>query len=752
MQKDVTRKGVLKLFIGAAPGVGKTYTMLREAKFLLERGNDVVIGFIETHQREETYRQLDGLEMIPPLQIKVGQSIYKEVDLQAILRRRPEFVIIDELAHSNAPGSIFSKRYQDVEFLLDNGISVLTAVNVQHIEGIHKEAEQITGIKVRELIPESFVRRAEEVSLIDVTPETLRQRLRDGSIYPKDQIQQALQHFFKKENLSGLRELALRTVADDVEERLEKSYSRQKIPGPVGVREVIMVCVSHYQRAILLIQRGQRMAIRLKADFYVLAIADTAEDLLSDKEKKEMEKIRQLAEENGAEWLVESKNDRPIGEVILKMADRYKVTQIVLGQPAPSRQRLLQWQWHQPVRYLLRKLRYTDLRIVGWRDLTPGEVAARYSASNRIARSRNLYGNLTIYIGAAPGVGKTYRMLQDAHDWKAKNKDVVIGLIETHGREDTRQQIGNLEVIPQQIIRYEGRGYPELDVQAILKRRPEIVLIDELAHSNIPGSIHKKRYQDILYILEHGIDVVTAVNIQHLESLKDSVEHITGVKVRERIPDWFMKLATEIKLIDVTPETLQQRLMEGRIYHIDKIESAIQHFFQSTNLAALRELALLEVADDVDQKLHAKQDRHQIRAMESESILVCVNYRSHSEKLIRRGWRVADRLEAKLYVLVVQTSETLSDKEQADFQNIQSLAEQFSATFLIRHSLPKKVGTTIVEIAKALGVSQLVMGQPIRREYGLARWKRSPIDDILDHAEFVDLHIVSYTQGTPEKK
>ncbi|TDY40221.1 two-component system sensor histidine kinase KdpD [Alicyclobacillus sacchari] len=737
-----TAPGQLKIFIGAAPGVGKTYTMLREAVSLKERGIDVVIGYVDVHDRPETAAQIDGLEILPRKMIRFQHRIFEEVNLETIIERAPAVVVIDELAHSNAPGSMFPKRYMDVEYLLDHGISVLTTVNVQHIEGIHEEAEEITGIAVRERIPESLIKRADEVSVIDVTPETLRQRMRDGSIYPLDMVDQALQNFFRKSNLSGLRELALRVVAEDVDERLERSYSRRRIPGPVGAKEVIMVCVSHYPRAAKLIQRGHRMARRMKADLYVLTICNTTEDLLSDKEKMNLEKLKELADEYEAEWIVEPRSDRKIGGIISDVAQRLNVTQIVIGQPVSSRT----WElWKDnPIRYLLRNLRYTDLRIVGWQDPPGSMFRLKRSTSGFYDSGANhrIKGRLTIYVGAAPGVGKTYKMLQDAHDWRKRGWDVVIGLIETHGRIETAEQIGDLEVIPKRRIEVEGRSYEEMDVDAIVRRKPSIVLIDELAHTNVPGSVREKRYQDIQYILEQGINVVTAVNVQHLESLHDKVEHITGVKVRERVPDWFMKLAREIKLIDVTPETLQQRLMEGKIYSRDKIESALENFFQNANLAALRELALLEVADDVDQRIYkASKER---TTTEFERILVCVNHRPHSEKLIRRGWRIADRLNAELWVLVVLSHEGMSPQDERDLLKIQRLSEQFDAHFITKTSADHKVGATIVETAQELQVTELVAGQPLAPKGLIARMKMNPLDYVLKNAEFVDLHIVAY--------
>jgi len=735
--------GQLKVFIGAAPGVGKTFTMLREAVSLRERGVDVVIGYTDSHGRLETEEQMDGLEVVPARVIHYHNRTFEEVNVEAIIQRNPDVVVIDELAHSNAPGSTFPKRFMDVEYLLDYGISVLTAVNIQHIEGIHEEAEEITGIRVRETIPYEFLKRADEVSVIDVTPETLRQRLRDGSIYPSDKVEQALQNFFRKSNLAGLRELALRAVAEDVDDRLERSYSRRKIRGPVGVREVILVCVSHYPRAVKLIRRGQRMALRLRAELYVLFIIPSNFQDLSEKDRQTFYRLKELANDCDAEFITESRDDRKVGQVILETAERVNATQVVLGQPAPNQK----WRHvlrESPLRFLLRNLRYTDLRIVGWRDLPQFSIKPSPTQFQGARMgNRKLTGRLTIYVGSAPGVGKTYKMLQDANDWKKRGWDVVVGLIDTHGREETAEQIKDLEVIPMKTVVFEGRTYQELDVDAIVRRRPWTVLIDELAHTNVPGSMREKRYQDIEYILAQGIHVVTAVNIQHLESLHDKVEHITGVKVRERIPDWFVKVAREIKLIDITPEELQQRLEEGKIYSQEKVEYALENFFQTAHLAALRELALLEVADDVDrrnEKAHAGKSEEAQR----DKILVCVNRRPHSEKLIRRGWRLADRLDAELWVLVVLTNDDGSSRNEGDLKRIESLSQQFEAHFITKQASVKNVGQTIVKTAEELGVSQLVAGQPMPPHNLMGRIKPNPLDDVLAHAEFVDLHIVAY--------
>lgn len=746
---DFERKGRLRLFIGAAPGVGKTYMMLRQAVTLAERGVDVVVGYVDVHGRPETAAQVNGLEILPRKQIELQGQMFEEIDVDAVVARCPQVVVIDELAHSNVPGSARPKRYLDVEYILDHGIDILTAVNVQHLEDVADEAEEITGIKVREIIPTSFVKRADEIEVIDVTPETLRQRLRDGSIYSPDKVEQALNHFFRKSNLSALRELALREVAEDVDQRLQRSFDRSKIPGPVGAKETVLACVSFLERCEKLVQKAHRMAERMKGDLLALTVLDAPDGERSGRATERLKKLEAVCDHYDATHIVAQRNDRKLGAVIIEAADRLNVTQIVIGQP----QRRNHWMvWRDsPVQYLLRHMKYVDVRIVGWKELVVQTIENDRSPAwhslveQSVAQKTLRMGRLTIYVGAAPGVGKTYRMLQDANDWLVKGVDVVVGLIETHGRPETADQIGHLAVLPKRILEMDGRKYEELDVDGIIRRQPRFVLIDELAHTNVPGCEREKRYQDIEYILAHGINVVTAVNIQHLESLRDKVEHITGIRVRERVPDWFMDLAREVKLIDVTPETLQQRLEDGKIYSLDKVDRALDNFFRIGNLSALREIALLEVADDVDKRLNEQRLRESGgggRRTWSDRILVCVNYRPHSEKLIRRGWRIADRQKAELYVLVV-LDEEMTEDERKDLERVRHLSEQFEATFLTRQAHDHSVGETIVQMARDLGVSQLVIGQPLPVRGWLGRLRGNPVDYVLEHAEFVDLYVVS---------
>ncbi|MGD6871861.1 KdpD-like non-kinase potassium sensor [Sutcliffiella horikoshii] len=372
-----------------------------------------------------------------------------------------------------------------------------------------------------------------------------------------------------------------------------------------------------------------------------------------------------------------------------------------------------------------------------FRRKTPEEILHDISQSKK--------GKLKLYIGAAPGVGKTYKMLQDSVDLKKEGKDVVIGLVETHGRVETEAQIMELEQVPLKIITYKGKKFHELNVEGIIKRSPDIVIVDELAHTNITGSENPKRYMDVSMILDAGIDVLSAVNIQHLESVNDIVQQITGVKVRERVPDTFVQKAHEIQLIDVTPETLRKRLNDGKIYAAEKIAQSLSHFFTTTNLSALRELALREIADDVDERIEQiSGDMKNGPYGVHEKILVCVHYGPTAEKLIRRGWRMAHRLKAELYILNVsseKTFETSSIKEQKN-REWKILAQQFNAKLIFEESQNRKPAKVIIDVAKQYNVTQILLGQSARTRWDEIR-KGSIVNMIMRETSNIDIHIVA---------
>ena len=255
---------------------------------------------------------------------------------------------------------------------------------------------------------------------------------------------------------------------------------------------------------------------------------------------------------------------------------------------------------------------------------------------------------LRIYIGAAPGVGKSYSMLEDAHAFRREGVDVVVGLIETYGRTETEAKVGDIEVIPKRTIAYKGVTIEEMDLDAILARKPKLCVVDELAHTNAPGSRHEKRYQDVIELLDAGIGVMTAVNIQHIETLNDAVGRVTGVRVRETVPDTFVDRADEVVNVDVTVEELRSRLRQGKVYKAEKVEQALSNFFRETNLSTLRELALRAVADEVGEKAASARQRQGLEpALIPERVMVCMSSNADAPRVLRTGSRIAGRLGAR---------------------------------------------------------------------------------------------------------
>lgn len=353
----------------------------------------------------------------------------------------------------------------------------------------------------------------------------------------------------------------------------------------------------------------------------------------------------------------------------------------------------------------------------------------------------NRRGKHKVFIGMAPGVGKTYRMLEEAHQLKAGGVDVVVGVVETHGRKDTQQKTEGLEILPLQKVVYEERTLLELDVPAVCDRQPQLVLIDELAHTNVPGSNREKRYQDIEVILQAGIDVFSTVNIQHIESLNDLVARITSVVVRERIPDRLLEEADEVVVVDVTPETLEERLLDGKIYAADKVPQALENFFQRRHLVALRELALREIADNIEEQESATSPKGQFCNVH-ERVLVCVSTYSNSPRLIRRAARLAGYMNAPLYGLFICDPERFLTKEEAlHLETCERLCQEFNGQFLRENDV--HVPQAIARIAQAYRITQIVMGESQQSRWKLL-FKGSLTNQLLRllQRKQVDIHII----------
>ena len=350
-------------------------------------------------------------------------------------------------------------------------------------------------------------------------------------------------------------------------------------------------------------------------------------------------------------------------------------------------------------------------------------------------------GTFKLFLGYAPGVGKTYNMLSEAIRRRQRGEDIVIGVVETHGRPRTRELAEQLEKVPRKKIEYKGVPFEEMDVDGILARKPQIVLIDELAHTNIDGSKHRKRYEDVLDVLAANIDVLATMNVQHIESVAPTVQSVTGIPIRETVPDWLVQRADEIVMADLTPEALQTRMRRGDIYGVDRAEKALANFFRRGNLIALRELALQHVTKAVDRTLTAYMDAKQIDAHWAvrERVAVCISSNSASQMLIARGARVAEGVGGELFVLHVDTGEDTSEEKSTLSANIQFARNLNAEVFIIKG---KTVAQTAASFVREKRITHVVFGRTAVhgfRQY-LYYWA---IQHFLKESPNVDVHIVT---------
>jgi two-component system sensor histidine kinase KdpD len=358
---------------------------------------------------------------------------------------------------------------------------------------------------------------------------------------------------------------------------------------------------------------------------------------------------------------------------------------------------------------------------------------------------KNKGGRFKLFLGYAPGVGKTHTMLTEAIRRHARGEDVVIGVVETHGRKAVGELVASLEVVPRKEIEYKGAAFEEMDVDTILARKPCVALVDELAHTNIEGSKHRKRYEDVLELLDAGIDVLSTMNIQHLESVTPTVQGVTGIQVRETVPDWVLQRVNEVVMIDLTPEALQNRMRRGDVYPQERVGRALENFFRETNLIALRELALRQVAQQVDQSLEQHREEqetgHGRRPVAiRERIAVGISSNPAAQYLIARGARMAQAMNAELFVVYTDLGQDSNEASQRTLAANVRFAENVGATMVRLKG--KSVAEALAEFVNEKHITQVVFGRSATRG-----WKRyfylSAIHQFLRDAPAVDVHIVT---------
>ncbi len=746
-------QGRLKIIIGSVSGSGKTYHMLQEGRLLKKQGIDVVCSAVSTMQREETVQQLEELERIPSLHWWKEGKEQKDLPLDVLLERNPEVLLVDGLAHRNREGARFLTRLEDIRYLMDHGISVITTINVYELAGAGELIYQRTGIRAEETVPMNTLDLADEVRLIDVSPETILKRMEEGVL--GDVTHPAMS---RRGNLGVLREVSLRLVAEGVNDSLERHREENGLIGPSGATERILVSAQYHWNGSLYVRRGQQIAKRLNGELIVVTFVVSGKSLSKEQLtfKRSIIKLVERVEAKFEElYLVRL---RQLPSVLVNYAIQNNVTRIVMGHSKKSR-----WQekWQGSIaNRVLRKTMNIDVFLMADRAEQEGErilpirsnVKETKEPFHRLTTKEMekkiqtiRRGSFKVYIGAAPGVGKTYKMLQEGNLLLNRRIDVVIGLLETHGREETKEQIGQLSTIPRAKIQYQSTSLEEMDTDAIIARHPEVVLVDELAHTNVPGSKTRKRYEDVIRLLENGISVITTVNVQHLESLNDAVAQLTGVRVRETVPDAILKMAEEVELIDVTPQMLQERMREGKIYAVEKVNQALESFFKIGNLIALRELALREIADDVDERLEAWDRDVALRGPWSrrEVIFVCVDMDPRAERLIRRGFRIAHRLKAEWFVHYVHCGAALTPEEQKRLEALRQLTERLGGKMEVAEEANRaNIHRHLLDRMNGVQTTQLIIGQS-RKPLWRTWFKESFVHYLLRNARHMDMLIVA---------
>ena len=622
--KDLGTAPRLTVYLASAPGAGKTRRLLDDAIRAMESGVRVALGWIETKGRPDLDRLAARLPRVPSRSVRIGSATFEDFDFAAALAMRPQLLVLDELAHANLDGGAHAKRWQDALALRDSGIAVSGALNIQHVETVAATAEGLIGFPIREIVPLSFLRAADQVIALDVSPEQLEARLAAGKVLRPEDAERARASIFRPQTLRYLREMMLRTVDD------------------LTVPDVTPQRVS---TALALATGDGDPAIFMRKSASVAHALDLALDVAIVGER-DIDAIAELTREFDAHVV-------PLDDFDLTKPQFASRKASLISVPFGS----------LALRIVSRPIE-RDLFIVDTATYVPAserEISFSRYAQTAADRMRIGYGRLTIYLGAAAGSGKTYAMLDRAHQMQEAGTDVLGAFIETHGRKETDEKVVGLDTLPRRRVTCDGIAYSELDLDALLARKPAVALIDELAHTNAPCDAHAKRYDDVLQVLRAGISVMTTMNIQHLEGLGDAVQRLTGQKVRETVPDDILEIADDVILVDTTPETLRERLRAGKIYKAQKIEDALSNFFRMENLAALRELALREV-------VHARGGSK--RSPPFARLALGVKARERDVELIERCARIALRFEIELSVIHVSKS-----AEAAETRIVASLAE-----------------------------------------------------------------------------
>ncbi len=716
-------RGPLKVFIGAAPGVGKTFAMLQEAHLLGAKGRDLVVAWVQPHGRPLTQEAAVGLESVPPLRINYRGLEVEEMDLEATLRRHPAVALVDELAHTNVPGVKHERRWQDVEELRQAGIEVWTTVNIQHVESLRDVVERVTGVAVRETVPDPVLDSAEELTLADMTPEALRKRMRHGNIYPTERIELALNSFFRESNLAALRELAIWYV-------VQHESRTGPEPATQGARDRVLIVTSCGIQAAGLIRRGTRMGQRLRAPVTVLAVSQRPPS------REQMERVRGLAQDLGAEFRLEA-SERPV-ETALQVAGELGATHLMVAAEPTGPNR---GPGAGVVRGLLGDLGDRHLHVIGrrlgkvnqWSDGDRPDPAALLAGLG----AGVVRGSLRLYLGYAPGVGKTTRLLEEALRRQRRGADVVVAAPSGAPSPTTDFLLGQLRVVP-------SPATGGIDVDGILQGNPSVVCVDDLGLRDLQTG--RPRYQQVWRLQDAGINVVATVGVIDLPGFEPAREVLGRFRSQEHgdheaVPQEALDGADEIELVDLPPPELRDRIRSGWVTAPVDVGSALQVFSEPL-LEELRASALRIVATHTERRRarYAGTMGAQGLGPVQERIMIALrpDRMGHAEPLLEAGLLAARREDASL-VVIAAVSPRPDPAETRQLERLAGLCQRHGVR-LEPLQLVGGVAETLVEWAEQNQVTEIFMPAPRRRRR--LPWDRPVALAVIERCRELDVHIL----------